>query len=373
MIMTKRNIRPFYFISHYYDSHHPLTGGEKYNFQLVQALQDKGYPLTIYTDDKIPGYVIKRYLLYNFWYLIRFNKFRNGVLLVDSYMHPRLFIFLFFLKIFTKTKIIGTVHHLYWCIQRNRFKRLLDKIVERCFIAQIDYLITPSRFTLASVKQIVSKLPKAKIIYPGLDHCYRGPVSIRRQYREGQTIKIMFVGAIQERKGVIDLVLALSRVTYKDFIMYLVGDQRMRLDYVLKVKNLIKEYELENKIHLCGRISDEDLHHLYLEADIFVLPSYHEGYGIVIAEAMQFGLPIVASNISALPELVHNGVNGFLITAGDVKGIARAIDELAWSPSLRKKFSDKSRALSSHINTWEEVKRQFITIVDEAVLSTIED
>jgi glycosyltransferase involved in cell wall biosynthesis len=367
---AKKDNKPlFSFISHYYDSDNPVTGGEKYNFRLVEALRKEGYPLAIYTDDKIPGIVKKSYVLYDLWFLLHVVKFKNCILLIDDYMHPRLFIFLFLLKRLTGVKVIGTVHHLYWCIQKNRIRRWLDKLIESIFISQFDHLIVPSAYTLNSVKEIVGRMPHAHIIQPAVERPNRGSFSKKRKYVQGKRVKLLFVGAIQQRKGVIELIRALSKVTYKDIFLYLVGDIDQRPEYVEKVKGIIGDHNLIDRVRLCGRISTEELNRLYQEADIFILPSFHEGYGIVVAEAMQFGLPAIVSNITALPELIQEGVNGLLVTPGDVDEIAKAIDELSWSPEKRRLFANRSFEFAKKINTWEMVEKKFLMLISQMLES----
>jgi len=355
----------FHYISHYYDAEGPISGGEKYNFRLIKSIQRKGYPLAIWTDDRIPSVFKKGYLLYNLWYLFKLYQFKKGIVVIDDYMHPRLFLFLFFLKMFTPTKIVGTVHHLYWPIQTNSIKRWIDKRVESFFISRFDLLIVPSRYTLSSVKEIVRKLPPAHVIHPAIDRRHIDVPYEKRQYARGQQVKLIFVGAIQQRKGVIELIHALSKVTYSDIVLSLVGDKDQRPEYVAKVKDVIRDSNLNHRVHLCGRVSAEELYRLYHEADIFVLPSFHEGYGIVVMEAMQFGLPAIVSNVAALPELVQNGVNGILVAPGDVEGIARAIDELSWSPGKRKKIGQANLKAAQEANSWEEVEGQFLMLIGD--------
>ena len=82
-----------------------------------------------------------------------------------------------------------------------------------------------------------------------------------------------------------------------------------------------------------------DLIKEYNKADIFVLPSYYEGMPLVILEAMSAGLPIIATNISTLPEIIENNTNGLLIEAGNANHLADAIKKISESPALRGKMS----------------------------------
>lgn len=352
----------FYFISHFYGT--PFTGGEKYNFKFVETLLKQGYPVKIYTDEKISPFFKKNYILYNFWYLARLFSFKQGFLFIDSYMHPRLFIFLYFLKLFTRTKVVGTVHHFYWCSQNSKFSRLLDKIIEKLFIARFDYLIVPSKYTADSVMKLVKGVSsKINIIYPGIDLYMTSSHYNKRQYTQGHQLKLLYVGGIQKRKGVGFLIDALNIIKDNNLLLYLVGDLDKEPEYFDNIKKSCHNYGLQSRVRFCGRISDSELKKLYAESDIFILPSLQEGFGIVIIEAMQFGLPIIASNVTSIPEIVQDDKNGILVPPGNSKKLAEAIDKLTFSTETRKIMGESSGKLAKNFNTWEDVELQFLELI----------
>jgi glycosyltransferase involved in cell wall biosynthesis len=83
-------------------------------------------------------------------------------------------------------------------------------------------------------------------------------------------------------------------------------------------------------------ISGQEKYDYYMSSDIFVLPSYAENMPNVLLEAMAAGLPVVVSNVGANPEIVEDGVNGFIIKPGDINAIADRIVKLAEDSNLRK-------------------------------------
>ena len=68
-----------------------------------------------------------------------------------------------------------------------------------------------------------------------------------------------------------------------------------------------------------------------MSSDILIVPSLFEGFGIAIAEALSFGLPVVATNVGAIPELIENGENGILVNAKDSRGLATGIFQQRWN------------------------------------------
>jgi len=90
-----------------------------------------------------------------------------------------------------------------------------------------------------------------------------------------------------------------------------------------------------------GRVDANELFDFYARSDIFVSTSLHEGFGMAIAEAMYHHLPIVATNCGAVPHLVQDGVNGFLVPPEDYEQLAEKIVRLLESEQLRKNMGDK--------------------------------
>ena len=100
----------------------------------------------------------------------------------------------------------------------------------------------------------------------------------------------------------------------------------------------------------------------YREADLFTLPSSAEAFGNVFAEALASGLPIVASNVGGIPELVEHGSNGLLVTPGDVEGLAGAIRYLAGDPELRHEIAGRNRAKAEATLEWAHVTKRYLSI-----------
>jgi glycosyltransferase involved in cell wall biosynthesis len=93
-----------------------------------------------------------------------------------------------------------------------------------------------------------------------------------------------------------------------------------------------------------GRVSDAELLASYRSADVFLLPSNQEGFGIVYVEAMRQGCPVIAGNHGGAPEVVDHGVTGFLVEHGDEEAIATRVAELLEDPELRTRMGLAARA-----------------------------
>ena len=147
--------------------------------------------------------------------------------------------------------------------------------------------------------------------------------------RDG-VIRVVTTARLSDEKGVSVLVTAAERViASRPHVAFTVhGDGYLRQDLTAQIERA----GLEAHVHLNGAFSRQDLPAIMSGADIFALPSLTEGYPLSIVEAMAWGIPVVATNVGGVPELIRHGVNGLLCTAGDPDSLARALLELVDDP-----------------------------------------
>jgi len=142
---------------------------------------------------------------------------------------------------------------------------------------------------------------------------------------------VLFSGNLSSRKGAQWLLPILNKLNSNVTILYTSG--------------LRGEGELANHPRLVnvGRVPYKDMPELYQSADILLFPTVREGFGLAAAEAMACGLPVVATNCSALPELIDNGKGGFLCELGNVDEFASRVNLLADNETLRKEMGGYNR------------------------------
>lgn len=109
------------------------------------------------------------------------------------------------------------------------------------------------------------------------------------------------------------------------------------------ILEMAKSLGIEKRLHLLGSVSENKKFQYLENADIFLLTSLHEGYGIVLQEAMQVGLPIVATNNGGQTDLVENDVNGFLVEVGDIDGLAERVNRLLEDEILANKIGENNK------------------------------
>lgn len=139
------------------------------------------------------------------------------------------------------------------------------------------------------------------------------------------------IAELHKSKGLQYAIEAFAKLAQKDPNMrYLVlgsGDEKERLD------GLVKHYGLQERVFLLGFV--EDAARFLMAFDVFILPSTTEALGLVLLEAGHAGLPVVASNVGGIPEIIEDGKTGILVQSRDSKGLAEAIKKIIDSPTMR--------------------------------------
>src|SRR5690606_37071781 len=120
------------------------------------------------------------------------------------------------------------------------------------------------------------------------------------------------------------------------------------------LRGLVGAYGLEKRIFFTDGLVD--LAPEYSAADIFVLPSLFEGYGMAFAEALAFGLPVIAARAGAVPDVVPESA-GILVPPGDADALAAALERMLASPAERARFQRGAQRAAAALPTWESTAR----------------
>jgi len=157
---------------------------------------------------------------------------------------------------------------------------------------------------------------------------------------------VVFVGRLVERKGVRHVIDAVARLPRERGAKLLViGDGPERQP----IEAQVRRAGLDARVELRGRVSDAELRRAYASASAFVLPSIidsrgdTEGLGVVLLEAMSYGVPVVGSNVGGIPDIVTDGETGLLVPPGDPAALAGALERLAADPVLAQRLGEAGR------------------------------
>jgi glycosyltransferase involved in cell wall biosynthesis len=175
-------------------------------------------------------------------------------------------------------------------------------------------------------------------------HCGIRPEAYRQAVGGpgGEGGHMVFVGRLEPVKGVPLLLEAFARIaaTHPGARLTIAGDGGVRARLMARAEAL----GLADRIHFPGYLDEAQVADLLASADMMVLPSFAEGLPVVLMEAMASGLPVIATQIAGVPELVVDGVSGLIVPPGDVAGLARAMDRLLADADLRAAMGQAGRA-----------------------------
>ncbi len=192
---------------------------------------------------------------------------------------------------------------------------------------KMDVIVVLSESWKKYFEQYISP-DKIKVIY---NPC----AAIAEEYRSRQNpaAVVLFIGRMGRRKGTYDLIEAAARLRHLDFNLQLYGDGDVDL-----IRKLVLEQGLQDKVGVNGWISHDAVFSLYAKADLLVLPSYAEGMPMSVLEAIGAGLPVISTFAGGTPEIIADGVNGFLIKPGDIDALADRLKSLIEDTGMRERM-----------------------------------
>lgn len=244
----------------------------------------------------------------------------------------------------TGLPVVTTVHHLttdpelqpYSSFAQKLFYRLFEARYDRWSVQNADAVVCVSRFTQRQVAATYGRTDTV-LIFDGIDTDVFVPTPDLARRDDGlpasdATIRLLFVGNRTRRKG-FDLLPAIIERLPASYILYYTGGFQGA-----------ETTPPHPRMIPIGVPDREGLVAAYQSCDILLFPSRLEGFGIVPAEALACGRPVVTTDASALPEVVDHGQNGFLVTRNDVAGYAAAVQQLGEDRALRERFGRHGRA-----------------------------
>jgi glycosyltransferase involved in cell wall biosynthesis len=213
-------------------------------------------------------------------------------------------------------------------------------------------------------------VPSEKLwtVYNCLDPGLFDGLPVNREKVTG--IRVLYMGHISKAKGALDLLeaipLVLSRHPHTRF--QFAGDQLARERNITFIENphdmeaatynFLERKEIRNAVELMGIIKGKEKLRTFAEADIFILPSYSEGFSFVTLEAMLAGKAVVTTSVGALPEVFEHERHLLYVQPGDVQGIAAAINRLIEDERLRASLGQAAReAVQKRFNLEQQTDR----------------
>ncbi len=339
------------------------SGGYRFNGRMADALARSGHDVDVVHHDTVPARVRGSRLLGSLHVLRRFLRYRPDVLLVSkSYSFMGLLRPV--LPLFRGTPVLYLVHHLEWHDRSGAPSRSRRGLVG-WFLRAGDAVWTNSRCTADDVAGLGIPRERISVIPPGLE-----------RFEADQTGKrpgpprLLSVGALCPRKDQLTLVRACGLLGERDYRLLLLGDPDSHPGYAKDLVDEAERLSLGEKIRFAGHLSADELHAEYTSSHVLANPSRWEGYGMAVAEALWAGLPVVAADAGAVPELVNDGREGFLVPPGAPEALADRLSRLIDDEGLRREMSAAARRRGEQLYTWEDTEREFVALVESLAPSS---
>jgi glycosyltransferase involved in cell wall biosynthesis len=176
-------------------------------------------------------------------------------------------------------------------------------------------------------------------------------------------VHLLCVGAVVPRKGYDVLIAALTQLADLPWRLTIVGDRTHSPDTAAKLDAAIARTNLSGRIEVTGAVSDAHLASNYKTADVFVLASHFEGYGMAAAEALAYGLPIIATAAGALTQTIPPD-SGILIPPNDAAALAAALRAVIADGTRRQQYRDAARAAAKTLPTWRATAETIAQVIE---------
>ena len=245
----------------------------------------------------------------------------------------------------------------------NKMKRAVyyPIVMQKFVSARLDKIITVSSFS----KELVSKTygldpDKMSVVPNGIDSGFFRPLENHKRERG----KILFVGSSEDRKkGIIYLLEALAELP-GEFKLTIVDGRR----YPGRVyaKNLVDRLGLSNRVMFKDKITNEELLIHYASAEMMVMPSLFEGFGLPALESMSCGLPLITTTAGALPEVADKETS-ILVAPRDKNAIKKAVLEISGNQAVLQRMSEKGRERAVSKFSWDNAAKLVLSHYDEII------
>ena len=233
------------------------------------------------------------------------------------------------------------------------------KDTERRALAHATGVVVTSPATLHDVVEHFA-VPRSAItsILPGTDRVVR----VSRPSAQGP-LQLLAVGSVVKRKGFDVLLPALAQLSELPWHLTIAGDLTRDAEAVAQLQADLDRFDLSTRVSVLGAIDSAQLQILYSQADVFVLASRFEGYGMAYAEALAHGLPVIGTTAGAIPDTVPQTA-GLLAEPGDVDSLRNALHQIIQDQALRQSLSQGALFAAAQQPSWADCARLFEGVVE---------
>ncbi|MEM1687431.1 MAG: glycosyltransferase family 4 protein [Thermosphaera sp.] len=241
------------------------------------------------------------------------------------------------------------------------------RVTEELYLRKGEIYVTPSNYMKKWLEHEYPYLHgKIKVIYNAVDtEFWRNERGCDLKSKIGFENIVLYVGRLLALKGVYDLVKVIPRVLRENketiFIFRGTGERR-------QIELMLRKLGIPEKNYMfVGYLPRHELIKLYSASTVLTLPSYGENLPMTLLEAMSCSLPVIASNVGGIPEVVQHMVNGVLIAPGDLNALSNSIITLLQDKNLREKLARNARKTIEEGFSWNRVIPQIVQTYQEVL------
>jgi glycosyltransferase involved in cell wall biosynthesis len=252
--------------------------------------------------------------------------------------------------------IISLVHHLRCSEQRPTWQNAFYRQLEQRYLRSVDGFIFNSQTTREVVHSLANSTKPEVVAYPPTDRfgpglstdAHRVEELIHARSVDESPLRLLFIGNIIPRKGLRTLLEALTLLPHDSYHLDVVGSLTFDPTHAGEMQALAQNINPAN-IVFHGALDHDLLAEKFRTAQVLVVPSSYEGFGIVYLEGMSFGLPAIGTRAGAAAEIIEDGITGYVIPPGDSQRLALHFTSLQRDRDLLETLS---------INAWQRYQRQ---------------
>ena len=215
-----------------------------------------------------------------------------------------------------------------------------------------DYILLPSEFVKKSF--LLHGFPKEKLLKVPYGFNQLSLNSNKNKHAQ-KAFTVLYVGSISVRKGLCDLIEAFKKMPIKDKKLVITGPMTSPTGF--------ESISLSPDIIFTGVLKGKDLHTVYASADVFCLPSVEEGFGLVLGEALSFGLPIIATENSGASDIFTNGQEGFIVPVKSSEAILEKLILLTNNKEVFIRMKNAAIKRTSSLCGWQKTQNQLVETV----------
>ncbi len=355
-----------------------LSGGYLYDRLLISALEKKGHQVLVLSQQPRTCYPAQILDNADPALLRQALRYAPDLVVEDELNHAALFLLNRRLRAMLGVPIIGLVHHLRQLERHGFLATAGARYIEKVFLTGLDGYLCNSEFTRRSIQTALGldpaqALPKPFVIaLPGHDRLGTAPETAAGSTDgPGATmeLRVLFLGNVIPRKGVHVLVAALgglekSRGDLPAWRLSIAGNDQADPRYTRRLKRAGTRLGIDGQISWLGAVRDQDLPTLFRAHDLLAVPSQCEGFGIVYAEALRAGLPVIAGTNGGAAEIIDDGINGFLLDWEDTPGLTALLVRLAENPTRLQEMKNAARLRAAHLPGWAESMNRAVLFLE---------